>query len=48
MSDEVLRLNKLSKSFGAIRALSDVDFTLYAGEISALVGDNACNSRGST
>jgi len=41
MSDEVLRLNRLSKSFGAIRALSDVDFTLYAGEISALVGDNA-------
>jgi len=41
MGDEILRLEKISKSFGAIQALSDVDFTLYTGEISALVGDNA-------
>lgn len=41
MGDEILRLEKISKSFGAIRALSNVDFALYKGEISALVGDNA-------
>jgi D-xylose transport system ATP-binding protein len=30
----------ISKSFGAVRALTDVDFEVYAGEVVALVGDN--------
>jgi D-xylose transport system ATP-binding protein len=30
----------ISKSFGAVEALADVDFEVYAGEVVALVGDN--------
>jgi D-xylose transport system ATP-binding protein len=30
----------ISKSFGAVRALTDVDFEVYPGEVVALVGDN--------
>jgi D-xylose transport system ATP-binding protein len=35
-----LRLRGISKSFGAVRALSNVDFEVYAGEVVGLVGDN--------
>jgi D-xylose transport system ATP-binding protein len=35
-----LRLHGISKSFGAVRALSNVDFEVYAGEVVGLVGDN--------
>src|SRR5262250_3258691 len=35
-----LRLRGISKSFGAVRALTDVDFEVYAGEVVGLVGDN--------
>jgi D-xylose transport system ATP-binding protein len=35
-----LRLRSISKSFGAVRALSNVDFEVYAGEVVGLVGDN--------
>src|SRR5258707_9523378 len=35
-----LRLRGISKSFGAVRALSKVDFEGYAGEVVGLVGDN--------
>ena len=37
----VLSLRDISKSFGAVTALSDVDMDFYAGEVVALVGDNA-------
>jgi D-xylose transport system ATP-binding protein len=30
----------IGKSFGAVRALSNVDFEVYAGEVVGLVGDN--------
>jgi D-xylose transport system ATP-binding protein len=36
----ILQMRNISKSFGAVRALSDVDFEVYAGEVVALVGDN--------
>jgi simple sugar transport system ATP-binding protein len=36
----VLQLNRISKHFGAIQALTDVDVTLEAGEIVGLMGDN--------
>ena len=36
----LLRLSNVSKSFGGIAALKDVDFTLKAGEIHGLVGEN--------
>src|SRR5215469_17248985 len=35
-----LRLTGINKSFGAVNALTDVDFEVYAGEVVGLVGDN--------
>lgn len=35
-----LRMKGISKSFGAVRALSNVDFEVYDGEVVGLVGDN--------
>ncbi|WFU38347.1 sugar ABC transporter ATP-binding protein [Bradyrhizobium sp. CB82] len=36
----LLEVRGISKSFGAVRALQDVDFMLRAGEIHALLGEN--------
>jgi ABC-type sugar transport system ATPase subunit len=36
----VLELRGISKNFGPVLALHDVDFTLLSGEVMALVGDN--------
>jgi D-xylose transport system ATP-binding protein len=36
----ILELRGISKSFGAVQALTDVDFEVYASEVVALVGDN--------
>ena len=36
----VLRMTGISKQFTAVRALSDVDFRLFPGEIHALLGEN--------
>ena len=38
--DPILRISKLSKSFGAVQALRDVDFELRRGEIHAIAGEN--------
>jgi D-xylose transport system ATP-binding protein len=35
-----LRVTGISKAYGAVQALSDVDFEVYAGEVVGLVGDN--------
>jgi D-xylose transport system ATP-binding protein len=35
-----LALRGISKAFGAVQALKDVDFEVYAGEVVGLVGDN--------
>ena len=41
MSDSpLLELRGVSKSFGSVDALTDVDFEVRAGEVMALVGDN--------
>lgn len=41
MSDQLLlELRGVSKSFGSVHALTDVDFEVRAGEVMALVGDN--------
>src|SRR4051794_20632779 len=36
----LLELRGVSKHFGAVQALTDVDFEVHRGEILALVGDN--------
>ncbi|BBJ27379.1 sugar ABC transporter ATP-binding protein [Athalassotoga saccharophila] len=38
--DEILRTEKLSKSFPGVQALKNVDFQLKKGEVHALVGQN--------
>jgi D-xylose transport system ATP-binding protein len=41
MSDApLLQLRSVSKSFGSVQALTDVDFEVRPGEVMALVGDN--------
>jgi len=41
MSDApLLQLRSLSKSFGSVQALNEVDFEVRPGEVMALVGDN--------
>ena len=40
MAEPVLQTHGLTKSFGAIRATSDVSLTLMPGEIHALIGPN--------
>jgi D-xylose transport system ATP-binding protein len=39
-SAPVLSLEGVSKSFGPVQALSDVNFEVHSGEVVALVGDN--------
>jgi D-xylose transport system ATP-binding protein len=36
----LLELRKVSKRFGAVHALTEVDFSAQAGQVTALVGDN--------
>ncbi|MGG4146919.1 ABC transporter ATP-binding protein [Paenibacillus algorifonticola] len=36
----LLQMNKITKSYGALKANSEVDFSLLKGEIHALVGEN--------
>jgi D-xylose transport system ATP-binding protein len=41
MSDQLLlELRGISKAFGSVQALTDVDFEVRTGEVMALVGDN--------
>lgn len=36
----ILQTKQLTKSFGVVRALSNVDFNLYPGEVHAVLGEN--------
>jgi D-xylose transport system ATP-binding protein len=40
MAEPILSVHKLNKSFGPVHVLHDVDFDVYPGEVTALVGDN--------
>ncbi|MQA06932.1 MAG: ATP-binding cassette domain-containing protein [Pseudonocardiaceae bacterium] len=40
MNEPVLEIRGLNKSFGPVHVLHDVDLTVRAGEVTALVGDN--------
>lgn len=38
--DPILELEGVNKSFGVVHVLHDVDFAVYPGQVTALVGDN--------
>jgi len=40
MTDPILTLSGISKSFPGVRALNEVSLELYAGEVTALIGEN--------
>ncbi len=40
VTEPILSTNKLNKGFGPVHVLHDVDFHVYPGEVTALVGDN--------
>jgi D-xylose transport system ATP-binding protein len=39
-NEPILELRGVNKSFGVVHVLHDVDFQVYPGEVTALVGDN--------
>ena len=38
--EPILELQGVNKSFGVVHVLHDVDFRVYPGQVTALVGDN--------
>ena len=40
MSEPILTLSGLSKSFPGVRALHDISLTLRPGRVTALIGEN--------
>ena len=40
VAEPILQIKGLNKSFGPVHVLHDVDFSVYPGEVTALVGDN--------
>jgi D-xylose transport system ATP-binding protein len=40
MTEPILQIRNLNKSFGPVHVLHDVDFAVYPGQVTALVGDN--------
>ena len=46
MSQSILKMEQIVKSFGAVNVLKGVDFDLAKGEVHALVGGNAATTLG--
>jgi D-xylose transport system ATP-binding protein len=40
VTQPILEITGLNKSFGPVHVLHDIDFSIYPGEVTALVGDN--------
>lgn len=40
MSEQVIKVNNLSKRFGQVKALNHVDIEIYSGSITTLLGPN--------
>jgi D-xylose transport system ATP-binding protein len=40
VAEPILKITGLNKSFGPVHVLHDIDFAVYPGEVTALVGDN--------
>ena len=40
MSEPILEARRITKSFGSVQALREANFSVYPGEVVALVGDN--------
>jgi D-xylose transport system ATP-binding protein len=40
LPQRILRMSGISKSFGAVRALTEVELEIYSGQVVAIVGDN--------
>lgn len=40
MSEPIVRMRNITKRFGGVTALQNVDFEAHAGEVTAIVGDN--------
>jgi D-xylose transport system ATP-binding protein len=40
VTEPILQISNLNKSFGPVHVLHDVDLNVYPGEVTALVGDN--------
>ncbi|WP_367130692.1 ATP-binding cassette domain-containing protein [Saccharothrix sp. HUAS TT1] len=40
MSEPILELRGINKSFGPVHVLHDIDFAVHPGQVTALVGDN--------
>ncbi|MGH3252233.1 MAG: ATP-binding cassette domain-containing protein, partial [Trebonia sp.] len=39
-TEPLLRLRGIGKNFGPVRALTDIDLDIPAGQVTALIGDN--------
>ena len=45
MTDAILEMREISKAFHGVKALSEVNLTVRASEIHAIVGENGAGQR---